>query len=133
VAGSPSRIGKSVGRKVSLSFLLNVIDSIRLQEGQILIITTNHITRLDKALIRPGRVDKKVELGLANNKITANLFYLVFKRVEGDVTLLKDARIKQLAIEFAIKVPELKFSLVEIFSFLLEYRKSLEEAINNVD
>jgi hypothetical protein len=29
-------------------------------------------------------------------------------------------------------VPELKFSLAKIFSFLLEYRKSLEEAIHNV-
>jgi chaperone BCS1 len=53
--------------------------------------TTNHIIRLDKALIRPGYVDKKVELGLTNNKIMANLFYLVFKPVEGDVALLEDA------------------------------------------
>jgi hypothetical protein len=29
-------------------------------------------------------------------------------------------------------VPELKFSLAKIFSFLLEYRKSLEKAIYNV-
>jgi chaperone BCS1 len=76
---------------VSLSALLNVIDGIRLQEGRILIMTTNHITRLDEALIRPGCVDKKVELGLANNQITANLFCLVFKPIEGDVALLKDA------------------------------------------
>jgi chaperone BCS1 len=52
---------------VSLFALLNVIDNIRLQEGRILIITINYITRLDEALTRLGRVDKKVELGLANN------------------------------------------------------------------
>jgi hypothetical protein len=34
---------------------------------------------------------------------------------------------------FAIKVLELKFSLAEIFSFLLEYKKSLEESINNIE
>ena len=56
-----------------------------------MIMTTNHITRLDEALIRPGRVDKKGELGLADQKITADLFCLVFKPVEGDVVLLKDA------------------------------------------
>ncbi len=28
---------------------------------------------------------------------------------------------------------ELKFSLAKIFSFLLEYRKSREEAINNIE
>jgi hypothetical protein len=37
-----------------------------------------------------------------------------------------------LAKGFAAKVLELKFSLAKIFSFLLEYRKSLEEAISNV-
>jgi hypothetical protein len=30
-------------------------------------------------------------------------------------------------------VPELKFSPTEIFSFLLEYRKSPEEAISNIE
>jgi chaperone BCS1 len=84
-------MSKSVSGKVSLSSLLNVINSIGLQEGQILIMTTNYITCLDKALIRPGHVDKKIELGLTNNKIIANLFYLVFKPVEGDVTLLENA------------------------------------------
>ena len=52
--------------------------------------TINHITRLDEALIRLSRVNKKVELGLANKKITANLFYLVFMPVKRDVALLKD-------------------------------------------
>jgi mitochondrial chaperone BCS1 len=75
---------------VSLFTLLNVIDNIGSQEGRILIITTNYITRLDEALIRLGRVDKIVELGLANNQITANLFCLVFKPIKGDVALLKD-------------------------------------------
>jgi ATP-dependent 26S proteasome regulatory subunit len=55
--------------------------------------TTNYITRLDKALIWPGRVDKKVKLGLANNKIIANLFYLVFKPIEGDVAFIEDTQV----------------------------------------
>jgi ATP-dependent 26S proteasome regulatory subunit len=53
--------------------------------------TTNHITRFDEALIQPSRVDKKVELRLANKKMTADLFYVVFKPIEGDVALLKNA------------------------------------------
>jgi chaperone BCS1 len=153
VTGSPSRMSKSAGGKVSLSALLNVIDGVGSQEGRILIMTTNHITRLDKALIRPGRVDKKIELGLADSKMTADLFCLVFKPVEGDVALPEDAqsgenrkvheaavsqreeaeRVERLAKGFAVKVPELKFSPAEIFSFLLEHRKSPEEAIDNVE
>jgi mitochondrial chaperone BCS1 len=81
----PSWMSKPVGGKVSLSSLLNVIDGVGSQEGRILIMTTNHITRLDEALIRPGHVDKKAELGLADNKMTADLFCLVFKPVQEDV------------------------------------------------
>ncbi len=76
--------------------------------------------------------------------MTANLFCLVFKPVEGDVAFTEDAqvavsqreeakRVERLAKGFAIKVLELKFSLAEIFSFLLEHRKLLEEAIHNVE
>ena len=150
---SPSQQSKSGSGKLSLSALLNVIDGIGSQEGRILIMTTNHITRLDEALIRPGRVDKKVELGLADNTMTADLFCLVFKPVQEDVALPQDAqsgdntkvheaavsqreeaeRVEQLAKEFAGNVPELKFSPAEIFSFLLEHRKSPEEAIGNVE
>jgi chaperone BCS1 len=72
-----------------LSTLLNVIDSVASKEGRVLIITTNHISRLNKALIRPGRVDKKVELRLADKNITSDLFCLVFKPVAGDVAPLE--------------------------------------------
>ncbi len=62
-AVAPSRERKPASGKVSLSAILNAIDGVASQEGRILIMTTNHITRLDEALIRPGRVDKKIELG----------------------------------------------------------------------
>ena len=105
--------------------------------------TTNHITHLNEALIQPDCVDKKVKLRLTDNKMTADLFCLIFKPVEGDVTFTENTqvavsqreeteRVKQLAKEFTVKVLKLKFSSAEIFSFLLKYRKSLEEAIDNV-
>jgi chaperone BCS1 len=133
---APSQERKPASEKVSLSTLLNVIDGVASQEGRILFMTTNHITRLDKALIRPGRVDRKVELGYADNEMTANLFCLVFKPKEGDVALPKDAqleakRVERLSEEFAAKVPKLEFSPAKILSFLLEYRQSPEEAIAN--
>lgn len=74
-----------------LSTLLNVINSVGSREGRVLIITTNYITHLNKVLIQPSHVNKKVELRLANKKITADLFYVVFKPVEGDVAPLKNA------------------------------------------
>jgi ATP-dependent 26S proteasome regulatory subunit len=52
--------------------------------------TTNYITYLDKALIQLGYIDKKVELRLADKKMTAELFCHVFKLVQEVVTLPKD-------------------------------------------
>ncbi|OAT10605.1 hypothetical protein BDBG_17386 [Blastomyces gilchristii SLH14081] len=54
------------------------------QKGRLLIMTTNHIERLDDALIRPGRVDRKVLFQLADEKMSSRLFCTVFKRSNED-------------------------------------------------
>jgi chaperone BCS1 len=51
-------------RSISLSCLLNSLDGVLAAEDRILIMTTNNIDSLDPALIRPGRIDKKLEIGL---------------------------------------------------------------------
>jgi mitochondrial chaperone BCS1 len=66
------------------------MEGVASQESRVLIMTPNHITGLDEALIQPGRVDK-VNLGLADKKMTTDLFCVVFKPVEGDVAPLKNA------------------------------------------
>jgi hypothetical protein len=43
--------------QIDLSFLLNLLDGTLEANGRILIITTNFPERIDKALIRPGRID----------------------------------------------------------------------------
>ncbi|CAN1344427.1 AAA-ATPase At3g28600 [Linum perenne] len=50
--------------KVTLSGLLNIIDGIWSASGgeRIIIFTTNHVKKLDEALIRRGRMDKHIEL-----------------------------------------------------------------------
>ena len=59
---------------VSFSGLLNAIDGVGAQEGRALILTTNHIEQLDPALVRPGRADVHVGLGLVGVKSATNLF-----------------------------------------------------------
>jgi ATP-dependent 26S proteasome regulatory subunit len=44
----------------NLSYLLNMLDGIHECSGRILIMTTNRLEVLDKALIRPGRIDIKL-------------------------------------------------------------------------
>jgi SpoVK/Ycf46/Vps4 family AAA+-type ATPase len=45
----------------TLSYFLNIIDGLNECSGRIIIMTTNRINHLDKALIRPGRIDIKIE------------------------------------------------------------------------
>jgi chaperone BCS1 len=48
--------------KVSFSSLLNCLDGAFSKHGLITIITTNHIEKLDPALLRTGRIDMKIEV-----------------------------------------------------------------------
>lgn len=66
-------------KKVSLSGLLNVLDGVAAAKNCIFIMTTNHIEKLDSALIRPGRIDKKFEFPQATHKEIAEYFYKVYK------------------------------------------------------
>lgn len=44
----------------NLSFFLNIIDGINECSGRIIVMTTNKIDYLDKAIIRPGRIDIRI-------------------------------------------------------------------------
>lgn len=51
------------GANVTFSGLLNALDGVASAEERVLFLTTNHISRLDSALIRPGRIDMTVRIG----------------------------------------------------------------------
>lgn len=53
---------KEVKRKVGLAEILNCIDGLQAPQNVIYVLTTNHIEKLDPALIRPGRCDVKLEI-----------------------------------------------------------------------
>ncbi|KAL2372714.1 hypothetical protein RJ035_001101 [Blastomyces gilchristii] len=152
----PSQKSKSQGN-VSLSALLNALDGVSSQEGRLLIMMTNHIEHLDDALIRPGRVDRKVLFQLADEKMSSRLFCTVFKEsVEDDSKPKKktddeiierpdedhrspekkiyDETIDELVGAFAAKVPDQVFSPAEILlSFLLEHKQSPTDAVAEVE
>lgn len=54
---------KKANNAVTFSGLLNVLDGVLSQTGQVLVMTTNHREHLDPALARPGRIDVQVEIG----------------------------------------------------------------------
>ncbi|KAK0657473.1 BCS1 N terminal-domain-containing protein [Cercophora newfieldiana] len=69
------------GPTVTFSGLLNALDGLAAGEDRIAFMTTNHIDRLDPALIRPGRVDMMVRIGEATRYQAAEMW----KRYYGDI------------------------------------------------
>ncbi|QKX55252.1 uncharacterized protein TRUGW13939_02344 [Talaromyces rugulosus] len=67
---------------VSLSALLNIIDGVASSEGRILVMTTNHIEKLDSALLRPGRVDMTIAFGYSDRETIRNLFLAIYAPLE---------------------------------------------------
>ncbi|KAJ5462303.1 hypothetical protein N7530_010508 [Penicillium desertorum] len=72
-------------RGITLSGLLNVIDGVAASEGRILIMTTNHVEKLDPALLRPGRVDMKITFGYASEADIKELFTSIYGAKNNDI------------------------------------------------
>ncbi|KAI1141574.1 BCS1 N terminal-domain-containing protein [Hypoxylon sp. FL0543] len=144
--------------RLSLSGLLNILDGVASQEGRVLIMTTNHLDKLDSALIRPGRVDMIVKFGLADEGMISSIFRAIFARLDGeddvqeatDINLdsearqrleeekakkraAEEARVNALAEEFATKIPAHEFSPAELQGFLLKYKRDAQAAVANAE
>ncbi|KAF2725094.1 hypothetical protein K431DRAFT_281570 [Polychaeton citri CBS 116435] len=70
------------GASVTYSGLLNALDGVASAEERIVFMTTNHIERLDPALIRPGRVDMTVHLANATEAQMAQLWNRFYTQLD---------------------------------------------------
>lgn len=134
--GAPIYSHRPPRASVSFSGLLNAIDGAASREGRILIMTTNHLERLDSALIRPGRVDMLVPFDFASKPVISSLFQKLYDvHAEDQVGLRMPAdfpdkhAILQLAQEFAEIVPEGVFTPAEIQGLLLTHKKDPRAAL----
>lgn len=66
--------------RVTFSGLLNALDGVASGESRIIFMTTNHVERLDQALIRPGRVDLIEELGDAEADQVEELLWRFYRK-----------------------------------------------------
>jgi len=69
---------------VTFSGLLNALDGVAAGEERITFLTTNHIDRLDEALIRPGRVDMTVRIGEATRHQAAEMWNRFYGDIDQD-------------------------------------------------
>lgn len=70
---------------VTMSGLLNALDGVGAQEGRLVFMTTNHVERLDAALIRPGRADVKIEVGLLDVNQSQRMYRKFFPKATEDM------------------------------------------------
>ncbi|KAG7402736.1 putative mitochondrial chaperone BCS1-B [Fusarium oxysporum f. sp. rapae] len=141
---------------ISLSGLLNAIDGVASHEGRILIMTTNKPESLDKALVRPGRVDVQVGFKNATSEQAGELFYGMYEvsptkpvpkakagsaapnalkgsllDIQDKETTLPIEELAKLSQEFGRLIPDGMFSPAEIQGFLLKRKKNPQKALGD--
>jgi len=111
--------GKENGerRKVTRSTLLNGIDGVATREGIVLFMTTNRLTTLDPALVRPGRADVALYIGNATTGQLERMFERFLGNTNGQAT------------EFAKCVGDRHCSMAAAQGYLLRHLGDPEGAV----
>lgn len=104
---------------LTLSGLLNSLDGVFNNDGRILIMTTNHPEVLDRALIRPGRIDMRIEFAYCSHSQIIEIFKIMFDE-EIDISHLEN-------------IEEYKYSPAFITSLFMNYKNSPYESFDNIE
>lgn len=113
---------------VSLSGLLNAIDSANAKYGRLLLLTTNHPEALDPALYRAGRVDRTFEISYATKASSLLTFERLFhsdicKRYTSDA-------IDRFGKAFQSQFPShSRITTAELTNYCSQYRGRPEQAV----
>ncbi|CEM16860.1 unnamed protein product [Vitrella brassicaformis CCMP3155] len=104
-------------RRVSFSGLLNALDGVAATEERIIFMTTNRYEVLPDALIRPGRVDMKVFVGLAQPEQLRRMYVRFFPGHES------------FADEFVRVLKDTPLTMAELQGFFMLVRDDPQGAI----
>ncbi|POS75029.1 hypothetical protein DHEL01_v206573 [Diaporthe helianthi] len=123
---------------ISLSGLLNVLDGVASQEGRIVLMTSNFAERLDRALVRPGRIDRTIFLG----NISQRSAELMYKRMyeldpsnpsaQAVQATIGEEKLQKLAIDFSSGIADNTFTPAQLQGFLLNWRSDPQGAVDNL-
>ncbi len=133
---TPEEKKKLKNKSLTLGGLLNALDglvaaegkrdefkncelTVFFNQGRIVVFTTNHLHRLDEALMRPGRVDRIISLRLASSKQIEQLF-LKFHPQAAAVARL-----------YARSLPAYELSMAQVQGHLLRFRNRPVEAVSD--
>ncbi|KAJ6536501.1 P-loop containing nucleoside triphosphate hydrolase protein [Mycena vulgaris] len=134
--GKPLRQDQNPPRsEVTLSGLLNVLDSVSSEEGRLTFATTNHIENLDPALIRAGRMDVKIQYKFADSlqieQVFKRFYPLPDETAAGEDVKLgsqfpsyNESELDGYAAAFARDVPAGTYSIAQIQGYLLTKKRN---------
>jgi ABC-type dipeptide/oligopeptide/nickel transport system ATPase subunit len=124
---------------ITLSYLLNLFDGVLETPGRILIMTSNYPEKLDKALIRPGRIDVNLRLGFCSCQTIKEMFEGFYGgKLDLDFEIFKDKHVTPAQVQERlcsyIEDEKMAFeSLVKVSEEILELerieRKAEEERL----
>ena len=78
------RSNEAVAMNISFSSILNLLDGCAIKHGMITFMTTNYVDRLDSALVRQGRVDKRIRFGTLCERQVEEMFGRFFPEQKGN-------------------------------------------------
>ena len=111
---------KSHDNRVSFSCILNFLDGVYSKEDLVTIITTNHLNRLDKAILRPMRIDKIIKFTFCSKYQYDNIFDKFFPDN------------KELMTNIYKIIKNKKFTTSMLQKWFITYLDEPKELINNV-
>lgn len=92
--GTSAQGGSEEGDR-TLNALLTEMSGFKGNEGIIVIAATNRVDTLDEALLRPGRFDRQIEVGLPD----VNARHAILKLHSGNKPIAKDVDLRKIALE----------------------------------
>ncbi len=87
---------KDIENALTLDTILTVLDGVKEMRGRVIIATTNHLDKIDKALMRAGRFDLKINLDKFNRDEIIDMLKLMFRNMsEEENSMLYTAKFKE--------------------------------------
>lgn len=123
-------------RKLTLSGILNTIDGVASSEERMLFMTTNYPERLDKALTRPGRVDRKFYIGYASDDQLLRAFDRFYPINDAGSGPTGKSFVRAVnSVRRKLKLPKgkLELSMADVQSYFLLHKDKPKDAIKHFD
>jgi chaperone BCS1 len=128
-AAPPPRFSHGSSGNLSLSGLLNALDGVIATEERVIFMTSNHPETLDPALLRPGRIDRRLHFGLTVPEQAAYMFRNFYPQAPADFATRFSDTLARLYERFSNGVPSISPAAIQ--GHFIMYKESPEEAVNN--